>query len=265
MKWGEHCCIVTTCHVTSFSLAIVSADAVNNAAGYGFLGMDENGKPSWDLICNINILGIEVPWVFPIIPQCMVTLYCTQFHAEVRRWLNDPTHTVIVVGFFFRLQPASRHLLTTGIFEQESGSRRKCRQCELNHTQRKHVLRLDWLCFACRCTRLIALISFRVCYDRAPKHRLALTFILSALWHGVYPGYYFTFITAIPITIAARAVSTRGHLVCSDESAFHKWKKKHSTNKVWTASEISVLLEGLEWFLSPLKLWSGLFLYTRQL
>lgn len=49
---------------------------------------------------------------------------------------------------------------------------------------------------------------FRVCYDRAPKHRLALTFILSALWHGVYPGYYFTFITAIPITMAARAVST---------------------------------------------------------
>lgn len=48
---------------------------------------------------------------------------------------------------------------------------------------------------------------FRVCYDRAPKHRLALTFILSALWHGSYPGYYFTFITAIPITIAARAVS----------------------------------------------------------
>lgn len=47
-----------------------------------------------------------------------------------------------------------------------------------------------------------------VCYDRAPKHRLALTFILSALWHGVYPGYYFTFITAIPVTMAARAVST---------------------------------------------------------
>lgn len=46
-----------------------------------------------------------------------------------------------------------------------------------------------------------------VCYDRAPKHQLPLTFVLSALWHGVYPGYYFTFITAIPITIAARAVS----------------------------------------------------------
>lgn len=37
-----------------------SADAVNNAAGYGFSGMDEKGKPSWDLISNLNILGIEV-------------------------------------------------------------------------------------------------------------------------------------------------------------------------------------------------------------
>lgn len=41
-------------------LSVLSADAVNNAAGYGFLGMDENGKPSWDLMCNVNILGIEV-------------------------------------------------------------------------------------------------------------------------------------------------------------------------------------------------------------
>jgi lysophospholipid acyltransferase 1/2 len=36
------------------------ADAINNAAGYGFKGMDANGKPSWDLICNLNIWGIEV-------------------------------------------------------------------------------------------------------------------------------------------------------------------------------------------------------------
>ncbi|CAF99989.1 unnamed protein product, partial [Tetraodon nigroviridis] len=45
------------------------------------------------------------------------------------------------------------------------------------------------------------------CVTTGPhRHRLALTFILSALWHGVLPGYYFTFITAIPITMAARAI-----------------------------------------------------------
>ncbi|TRY88563.1 hypothetical protein DNTS_034542, partial [Danionella cerebrum] len=46
----------------------------------------------------------------------------------------------------------------------------------------------------------------RVCYDRAPRYRTSVTFLLSAIWHGVYPGYYFTFISAIPITLAARSV-----------------------------------------------------------
>lgn len=54
----------TLCFFCFFFPSVRSADAVNNAAGYGFLGMDENGKPSWDLICNLNILGIEVPSVF---------------------------------------------------------------------------------------------------------------------------------------------------------------------------------------------------------
>uniref|UniRef100_A0A665TEA4 Membrane bound O-acyltransferase domain containing 1 n=1 Tax=Echeneis naucrates TaxID=173247 RepID=A0A665TEA4_ECHNA len=109
-----------------FYFAWTLADAVNNAAGFGFKGIDENGKPSWDLICNLNILGIET---------------ATSFKTFIDNWN-----------------------IRTGI----------------------------WL--------------KTVCYDRAPKHRLALTFILSALWHGVYPGYYFTFITAIPITMAARAI-----------------------------------------------------------
>lgn len=67
-----------------------------------------------------------------------------------------------------------------------------------------------------------------VCYDRAPKHPLALTFILSALWHGVYPGYYFTFITAIPITMAARAVSTSPPLEIEINNSAYNWKQDQS-------------------------------------
>ncbi|XP_076008707.1 lysophospholipid acyltransferase 1 [Genypterus blacodes] len=109
-----------------FYFAWTLADAVNNAAGYGFMGLDENGQPSWDLICNLNIWRIET---------------ATSFKTFIDNWN-----------------------IRTGI----------------------------WL--------------KTVCYDRAPRHSLALTFVLSALWHGVYPGYYFTFITAIPITMAARAI-----------------------------------------------------------
>ncbi|KAJ0000207.1 hypothetical protein NQD34_012049 [Periophthalmus magnuspinnatus] len=109
-----------------FYFAWTLADAVNNAAGYGFAGMDENGRPSWDLLCNVNILGIET---------------ATSFKTFIDNWN-----------------------IRTGI----------------------------WLKM--------------VCYDRAPQYRLPLTFVLSAIWHGLYPGYYFTFLTAIPITMAARAI-----------------------------------------------------------
>ncbi|XP_021116235.1 lysophospholipid acyltransferase 1 isoform X5 [Heterocephalus glaber] len=45
-----------------------------------------------------------------------------------------------------------------------------------------------------------------VCYERTPWYPTVLTFVLSALWHGVYPGYYFTFLTGVLVTLAARAV-----------------------------------------------------------
>ncbi|XP_072317218.1 lysophospholipid acyltransferase 1 [Eucyclogobius newberryi] len=109
-----------------FYFAWTLADAVNNAAGYGFAGMDKNGRPSWELFCNVNILGIET---------------ATSFKTFIDNWN-----------------------IRTGI----------------------------WLKM--------------VCYDRAPRYRLPLTFVLSAVWHGLYPGYYFTFLTAIPISIAARAM-----------------------------------------------------------
>lgn len=41
-------------------VSILSADAVNNAAGLGFTGYDGNGNPCWDLTENVDILGVEV-------------------------------------------------------------------------------------------------------------------------------------------------------------------------------------------------------------
>ncbi|MFT7816148.1 lysophospholipid acyltransferase 1-like [Arapaima gigas] len=107
-----------------FYFAWTLADAINNAAGYGFSGFDDKGQASWDLISNLNILGIEM---------------ATSFKTFIDNWN-----------------------IQTGV----------------------------WL----KC----------VCYDRVPRYRTPLTFMLSALWHGVYPGYYFTFLTGIPITLAAR-------------------------------------------------------------
>jgi hypothetical protein len=47
-----------------------------------------------------------------------------------------------------------------------------------------------------------------VVYERVPKkHGTVLTFALSAVWHGFYPGYYLTFSTGALIVMAARKVS----------------------------------------------------------
>lgn len=48
-----------------------------------------------------------------------------------------------------------------------------------------------------------------VVYERVPKkYGTPLTFGLSALWHGFYPGYYITFATGALFVMAARVVST---------------------------------------------------------
>ncbi|XP_022255486.1 membrane-bound O-acyltransferase domain-containing protein 2-like isoform X2 [Limulus polyphemus] len=61
-----------------------------------------------------------------------------------------------------------------------------------------------------------------IVYDRAPTHKTLLTFLLSALWHGFYPGYYFTFFGGALFTMAARSVrrSIRPYFQSSRQMAF---------------------------------------------
>lgn len=53
-----------------------------------------------------------------------------------------------------------------------------------------------------------------IVYDRVPDMRskdtvrTILTFALSALWHGFYPGYYVTFATGALVVMSARMVSS---------------------------------------------------------
>ena len=45
-----------------------------------------------------------------------------------------------------------------------------------------------------------------ICYDRLKFQKRFLTFLLSALWHGMYPGYYFTFVLGALFSDMARQV-----------------------------------------------------------
>ena len=46
----------------------------------------------------------------------------------------------------------------------------------------------------------------RICYDRLPTLKTLGVFVLSAFWHGFYPGYYFTFVIAAFGVYAGRGV-----------------------------------------------------------
>ncbi|KAM3849366.1 lysophospholipid acyltransferase 2-like, partial [Diretmus argenteus] len=132
------------------------ADAINNAAGFGFNGYNIDGSPRWDLISNLRILDIE---------------FATSFKVFLDNWNIQTAH---------------------------------------------------WL--------------KRVCYERCPYNPTAATFILSAMWHGAYPGYYLTFLTGIVITLAARAVrhNVRPYFLGSDT---HKLIYDIIT---WAATQIAI-------------------------
>ncbi|XP_066035989.1 lysophospholipid acyltransferase 2 isoform X3 [Chamaea fasciata] len=102
------------------------ADAINNAAGFGFRGYDKNGATRWDLISNLRIQQIEFSTSFK--------MFLDNWNIQTALWLK------------------------------------------------------------------------RVCYERATFSPTIQTFILSAIWHGVYPGYYLTFLTGVLMTLAARAI-----------------------------------------------------------
>ncbi|XP_045700499.1 lysophospholipid acyltransferase 2 isoform X2 [Phyllostomus hastatus] len=102
------------------------ADAINNAAGFGFRGHDEHGEARWDLVSNLRIRQIEMSTSFK--------MFLDNWNIQTALWLK------------------------------------------------------------------------RVCYERATVSPTIQTFVLSAIWHGVYPGYYLTFLTGVLMTLAARAV-----------------------------------------------------------
>ncbi|XP_043915915.1 lysophospholipid acyltransferase 2-like [Protopterus annectens] len=123
-----------------YYFAWTMADAVNNAAGFGFSGYSKSGKPQWNALNNINILQIETATSFK--------MFIDNWNIQTAQWLKE------------------------------------------------------------------------ICYDRCPSCPTLFTFLLSAAWHGVYTGYFFTFLTGALMTFAARAVRSnfRHHFLASSSS-----------------------------------------------
>ncbi|XP_029475749.1 membrane-bound O-acyltransferase domain-containing protein 2-like isoform X3 [Rhinatrema bivittatum] len=109
-----------------YYIAWTLADAIHNAAGFGFSGYGKDGKPRWDLIRNLCIVRIEL--------ATSLKMFIDNWNIQTAVWLKE------------------------------------------------------------------------ICYDRCAASPTLATFVLSAVWHGVHPGYYLTFLTGMLMTLAARAV-----------------------------------------------------------
>ena len=65
----------------------------------------------------------------------------------------------------------------------------------------------------------LSLLTYRCVYERSPIAPTLVTFTLSAIWHGFYPGYYFTFIFFGIETEAARKVQCI-HVTCKPNNYY---------------------------------------------
>ncbi|XP_078538707.1 membrane-bound glycerophospholipid O-acyltransferase 2-like [Lissotriton helveticus] len=131
------------------------ADAINNAAGFGFSGYDKDGKPCWDLLTNLNILKIET--------STSLKMLIDNWNIHTSAWLKE------------------------------------------------------------------------ICYERCPVHPMLATFLLSALWHGVFPGYYLAFLSSLIMSLAGQAVrrNLRHHFT---HSLVHK---RFYDVLTWMATQVS--------------------------
>jgi lysophospholipid acyltransferase 1/2 len=52
----------------------------------------------------------------------------------------------------------------------------------------------------------------RIAYDRLPTGKTLGVFVLSAFWHGFYPGYYLTFVLSAFMVYSGRGVKLENFL-----------------------------------------------------
>jgi len=53
-----------------YYFAFILSEAVNNAGGLGFNGIDEKGLPKWDLLTNIKPFKLETATSLKVVLDC---------------------------------------------------------------------------------------------------------------------------------------------------------------------------------------------------
>ncbi|VEN51674.1 unnamed protein product [Callosobruchus maculatus] len=94
-------------------------------------------------------------------------------------------------------------------------------------------------------------------YERTEKYATVLTYVVSAAWHGFYPGYYLTFLSGAIFTFAARVV--RRHI----RNYFMESKEAKLLYDIITFAVTHFVLAYITFPFVLLEFWPCIVLYNR--
>ncbi|CAH1154129.1 unnamed protein product [Phaedon cochleariae] len=97
-----------------------------------------------------------------------------------------------------------------------------------------------------------------IVYERTEKHRTLLTYGLSAVWHGFYPGYYLTFLSGALFTFSSRIV--RRHV----RNIFMVSREAKLFYDIFTFAVTHLVLAYLTFPFVLLEFWSSVILFNQM-
>ncbi|CAH1988498.1 unnamed protein product [Acanthoscelides obtectus] len=95
-------------------------------------------------------------------------------------------------------------------------------------------------------------------YERMQKYATVLTYVVSAAWHGFYPGYYLTFLSGAIFTFAARVV--RRHI----RNYFMESKEAKLLYDIITFAITHFVLAYITFPFVLLEFWASIVMYNKM-
>ena len=195
-------------------LSVLIADAICNMAGLGFRGYDETGKAQWDLVTNVKPLDLE----FGRNPREQVQAWNIGTTIWLKRYcIVCNVYCVCMYCIVYILYYTVLYCVYSVLYCTVLCVYLYCTVCV-------YILYYTVLCVYLYCTVLYCVYTILYCmcvytvlycivcnccrcvYDRIGFYPNFSTWILSAFWHGLYPGYHLSFIVFAFATLTARKV-----------------------------------------------------------
>lgn len=164
----------------------------------------------WRVVCKLFCVGLNILLILFVVPLIKENDILSEWFSSLPFYRK--ILCIVAFSFLCRLQyyvawklaEASCDASAYGYYITKNGEERWDGADNINITQVETATSMknlidNWNVSTQRWLK-------HVCYDRQLKYKTIRTFFLSALWHGLYPGYFLSFMTAMFFVVAAREV-----------------------------------------------------------